>query len=114
MCPIDKRARAAVMMISGKGNLKLTFVLLAGLAGLCGCAHEYLMKLSDGDQIISYSKPELQGSGYHFRDSAGIEYVMPKDRVVKIQAVSVVKEEQKPPAPARPTKPRHWYFLWLA
>ena len=41
-------------------------MLLVSLAVLCGCAHHYLMKLSDGDQIISISKPKLQGTNYDF------------------------------------------------
>lgn len=90
--------------------------LLLSLAGLCGCAHEYLMKLNNGDQIISVSKPKLQGASYHFTDQMGGQHVIPQSRVVKIRAVSVVPEEEKPGAPeslAKPKKPKHWYFLWL-
>jgi hypothetical protein len=42
-----------------------------------------------------------------------MECAIPESRVVKIKAVSVVKEEP-PQSPAKPKKPRHWYFLWLA
>jgi len=93
---------------------KLALTLLASLAVLCGCAHQYLIKIDNGDQIISPSKPKLQGTGYHFTDDAGMEHVMPQRRVVKIEAVSVVKAEDKPLAPAKPKQPKHWYFLWLA
>ena len=89
-------------------------MFLVPLVGLSGCTHQYLLKLTDGDQIISYSKPKLQDDAYHFTDEARTEYVMPKSRVVKIQSVSVVKQEQKPWAPAKPKKPKHWYYLWLA
>jgi hypothetical protein len=96
----------------------MAFALLAGLVGLGGCAHQYLMKLNDGDQIISASKPKLQGTNYHFTDGTGAKYAIPKSRVVKIRAVSVVKEEEKPASapspPLTPKKPKHWYFLWLA
>ena len=95
-----------------KHNLALT--LLVSLAVFCGCAHEYLMKLSNGDQIISISKPKLHGTNYHFTSGEGVEYAIPQGRVVKIKAVSVVKEEEKPLSPAKPKKPKHWYFLWLA
>ena len=99
-------------------NVKLAFTLLVSLAGLCGCAHQYLMKLKDGGQMISYSKPKLQGTNYHFTDGSGAKYLIPKSRVVKIRAVSVVNEETKPASspsfPANPKKPKHWYFLWLA
>ena len=91
--------------------------LLLSLTGLCGCAHEYLMKLNNGDQIISVSKPKLQGASYHFTDQMGGQHVIPQNRVVKIRAVSVVNEEEKPAtpeSPTTPTRPKHWYFLWLA
>jgi hypothetical protein len=93
---------------------KLALTLLVSLAVLCGCAHQYLMKLSNGDQIISLSKPKLQGTSYHFTDGEGVECVIPQGRVAKIETVSVVKEEKKPLSPAKPKKPKHWYFLWLA
>ena len=93
---------------------KSALILLVSLVGLCGCAHQYLMKLSNGDQIISYSKPKLQESRYHFTGETGEPYVIPQNRVVKIETISVVKEEKKPSSPATPKKPKHWYFLWLA
>jgi hypothetical protein len=93
---------------------ELALTLLVSLAVLCGCAHQYLVKLSDGDQIISLNKPKLQETSYHFTDGEGVECVIPQSRVLKIETVSVVKEEQKPPSTARPKKPKHWYFLWLA
>jgi hypothetical protein len=91
--------------------------LLLSLAGLCGCAHQYLMRLNDGDQIISLSKPKLQGTNYYFMDQMGGHHVIPQSRVVKIRAVSVVKKEEQPTtpeSPAKPKTPKHWYFLWLA
>jgi hypothetical protein len=93
---------------------KLALTLLVSLVVLCGCAHQYLMKLSDGDQIISYSKPKLQESHYHFTGETGEQYVIPQSRVVKIETISVVKESKKPSSPATPKKPKHWYFLWMA
>jgi len=93
---------------------KLALTLLVGLAVLCGCAHEYLIKISNGDQVISLSKPKLQETLYHFTDEMGQQHVIPQSRVVKIESISVVKEQQKPSPPAKPKKPKHWYFLWLA
>ena len=96
---------------------RLAVTVLIGLFGLCGCAHQYLMKLSNGDQIISASKPKLQGTNYHFTDASGARYVIPQSRVAKIRAVSVVEEKEAPapqPTPVKPTKSKHWYFLWLA
>jgi hypothetical protein len=93
---------------------KLALTLLVSLAVLCGCAHEYLIKISNGDQVISLSKPKLQETLYHFTDEMGQAHVIPQSRVVKIETISVVKEEVKPLSPAKPKKPKHWYFLWLA
>ncbi len=74
-----------------------------------------MLKLTDGDQIISYTKPKLEGTNYHFMDAQGGPHVIPKQRVTKIQSVSVeTPQQQQQPAPARPKTPKHWYFLWLA
>jgi hypothetical protein len=72
------------------------------------------MKLSNGDQTISLSKPKVQGTNYHFMGRNGVEYVIPKSRVAKIKTISTIEEEKKPLPPAKPKKPKHWYFLWLA
>jgi hypothetical protein len=93
---------------------KLVWTLLASLAVLCGCAHQYLIKLSNGGQIVSLSKPKLNETRYHFTDHEGVESVIPQSRVVRIETVTVVKQEEKPLSPAMPKKPKHWYFLWLA
>ncbi len=95
-------------------QLKLALALLISQAVLCGCAHQYLLKLDNGDQLLSYSKPKKQGDSYHYTSETGVNYFVPQNRVVRIKAVSVVKEEAKPMAPAKPKKPKHWYFLWLA
>jgi hypothetical protein len=95
-----------------KRKLALTF--LVSQAVLCGCAHHYLMKLSNGDQTISISKPKLQGTNYHFTGGNGVEYMIPKSRVAKIKTISAIEEQKKPSSPAKPRKPKHWYFLWLA
>ena len=95
----------------------LTPMLLVSLFVLCGCAHEYLIKLKNGDQIVSLTKPKLQGAGYHFTGTSGDQHVIPQSRVAKIQTISIVKEQEQPSASAKPTTPKkrkHWYFLWLA
>ena len=105
------------MADSHRNRFKLAWMLAVALVFLCGCGHQYLMKLSNGDQIISSSRPKLQGTNYLFTDSSRAHYVIPKSRVAKIRAVKVVPEEKEstpaPPAVNQP-KPKHWYFLWLA
>jgi hypothetical protein len=93
-------------------KLKMALTLLASGVLLSGCVHEYILKLKDGDQILSLSKPKLEKTGYRFTDRGGEEHVIPRNRVVKIQAVPVVTDQEK--APEQPRRPRHWYFLWLA
>jgi hypothetical protein len=95
-------------------NRKLALTLLVSQAVLCGCTHHYLMKLSNGDQTISFSKPKLQGTNYHFTGGNGVAYVIPNSRVVKIRTISAIEEEKKPLSPAKPKQPKHWYCLWLA
>ena len=101
-------------MCSPRIQIKLALLLLVSPAILCGCAHQYLIKLTNGDQILAVSRPKLQGTNYHFTGEMGGKHIIPENRVVKIKPVTVVREEAKPSAPAKPTKPRHWYFLWLA
>jgi hypothetical protein len=94
---------------------KLTLMLLVSMAVLCGCTHHYLMKLSNGDQTISISKPKLQGTNYLFTGGDGVGYKIPRSRVVKIRTVSAIGGEEKPVSQTnKPKQPRHWYYLWLA
>lgn len=88
--------------------------LLVSLGVLCGCAHQYLIRLSNSDQVVSLSKPKLQETTYYFTDAEGVKCAIPQGRVVKIDTISVVKQEDKSASPARPKTPKHWYFLWLA
>ena len=95
-------------------QLKLTLTLLLIQVLLCGCAHQYLLKLNNGDQIFAFSKPKPQGDNYLFTDEGGVKHMIPQNRVVKIKPVWLVPEEEKPLPSTKPTKPKHWYFLWLA
>ena len=92
---------------------------LVSLSLLCGCAYQYAMSLDNGDQVISLTKPKRQGSYYQFTGQDGVGRVIPENRVLKVQSVTVHNPDQGSPqpgapAPAAPSKPRHWYFLWLA
>jgi hypothetical protein len=93
---------------------ELALTLLVSLVVLCGCAHHYLMKLSNGDQTISVSKPELLGTNYHFTGTDRVGCVIPRSRVVKIKTISAEEQQEKPSSPPKPNKPKHWYYLWLA
>ena len=74
---------------------QLALMLLVGLSLLCGCAHTYVITLSDGRRVTSASKPRLQNGQYTFKDAAGRTSSVPAGRVKEIAPASMV-EEQKP------------------
>ncbi len=89
---------------------KWIFPLAASLVVLCGCAHTYVMKLSNGVQITTPHKPKLRGSDYYYKDALGRENKIAQSRVVEIAPASMVAEENKF-TPANP-KPKHWWQFW--
>jgi hypothetical protein len=70
---------------------------------LSGCAHTYVISMNNGLQIVSASKPRLEGSTYHYKDAKGRECVVAAGRVREIAPASMVKEE-KPLFGAPPKK----------
>jgi hypothetical protein len=109
MATKDKTRRA------GATN-KLALPLLVGLLVLSGCASHYVIKLSNGSEITTASKPRLEGEAWHFKDAKGQEHVVARGRVREIAPASMAAEEKKkvkaPKSSAAPHK-RKWYFLWL-
>ena len=106
-----------IMANLAKTKVKAAVSVLVALACFCGCAHQYLIRLNNGGQILAISKPKLQGTNYYYTDNMGAKCVIPEDRVARIRAVSVEKPEQQPvsaPSSPKPKQPKHWYFLWLA
>jgi hypothetical protein len=93
-------------------RLPLLLMAVAGL--LVGCASQYVMKLNNGLEVTTASKPKLKGNVYYYKDAKGQQVAVPAGRVLEVEPVSMAKEEQKPFEPAKPPKKRHWYFLWLA
>lgn len=87
---------------------KLTLTFLLSLLTLCGCAHQYVIKLNNGTQIVTPSKPQLKGNSYHFKDAKGQEHVVSLGRVTEVGPVSMASEDYNPitPAPAK----KHWYW----
>jgi hypothetical protein len=92
--------------------VKAALIALVGLVCFCGCMHQYLLKLNNGDELLALTKPKLQGTNYFYTNRIGSPCVIPQSYVAKIRAVNVVEEKPKPASP--PPKPKHWYFLWLA
>jgi len=74
---------------------RLALLLLVSVAVLCGCAHTYVITLSDGRRITTASKPRLENGRYTFKDPAGRPSSVSAGRVKEIAPASMV-EEQKP------------------
>jgi hypothetical protein len=89
---------------------KLGWVLGVSLLMLCGCAHEYVMKLSNGTRIVTPKKPKLQNGNYYYKDARGGLYSVPQTRVLEIEPASMAEEENKF-TPAKPKK-SHWWKFW--
>ena len=89
--------------------------LLLSLTLLTGCAQHYVLKLNNGSEITTASKPRLKEGNYHYKDAKGEPHVIAAGRVRELAPASVAKRESKPkPVKGGPPKKRKWYFLWLA
>jgi hypothetical protein len=64
------------------------------MLSLCGCAHSYVMKLNNGLQVTSSSKPKLKDGFYCYKDASGKERYMPQSRVLLIEPSSMATEEK--------------------
>jgi hypothetical protein len=94
---------------------KAALSMLIGLIALTGCAHHYVMKLSNGAQMTTTSKPTLKEGVYYFKDAKGVEHAVAAGRVREITPASEAQQEDKPkPMKSDPMKKRKWYLLWLA
>jgi Bacterial protein of unknown function (DUF903) len=94
---------------------KAALPLLIGLIALTGCAHQYVMKLDNGMDITTASKPTLKEGTYSFKDAKGEEHFVAAGRVREIAPASVAAKEKKAkPFKSEPPKKRKWYLLWLA
>ena len=94
---------------------KAALPLVIGLIALTGCAHHYVMKLDNGSEITTASKPQLKEGTYSFRDAKGEEQFVAAGRVREVAPASVAAKENKAkPFKSQPPKKRKWYLLWLA
>jgi hypothetical protein len=95
---------------------KLALPLLVGALVLSGCASSYVIKLTNGTELTTASKPKREGGAYVFKDAKGEEHSVAAARVREIAPASMAAEERKPKS--RPSAPmphkRKWYYLWLA
>ena len=63
---------------------KVALPLLVGLIALTGCARHYTMKLNNGSQITTASKPRLKEGCYFYKDAQGEQHFVPVGRVREI------------------------------
>jgi len=89
-------------------------LLLIGLIALTGCAHHYVMKLSNGMEITTATKPKLKDGVYYFKDAKGDEHAVTAGRVREVEPSSTADRENKPQTPkVGSPKKKKWYLLWL-
>jgi len=94
---------------------KTALPLLIGVLVLTGCAHHYVMRLNNGMELTTASKPKLSEGTYSFKDAKGEEQFVGAGRVLEIAPASVAAKEKKPkPMQSQTPKKRKWYLLWLA
>lgn len=67
----------------------LILAALTGLTLLTGCAQRYVITLQNGNRITTHGKPQLQGSNYVFKDSAGQPGIVSRMRVREISPASM-------------------------
>jgi hypothetical protein len=60
---------------------------------LPGCSRHYVLKLTNGVQVVSASKPRLKGGAYYFKDASGREQAIPQGRIREIAPASRAKED---------------------
>ncbi len=88
---------------------KAALPLLIGLIALTGCAHHYVMRLDNGMDIVTASKPQLKDGTYSFKDAKGEEHFVVAGRVREVAPASVAAKENKPkPFKSEPPKKRKW------
>lgn len=93
---------------------KAALPLLIGLVALTGCAHHYVLRLTNGEEITTATKPRLKDGVYVFKDAKGEEHFVPPARVREVAPASMARREDRPQAvQGGPPKKRKWYLLWL-
>jgi hypothetical protein len=94
---------------------KAALPFLIGIIALTGCAQHYVMRLNNGTELTTASKPKLKDGFYQFKDAKGEEHFMPMTRVREIAPASMAaREEKTQPIKSETPKKRKWYLLWLA
>jgi len=75
---------------------KVFLPVLVSLIALTGCAHHYVMRLTNSSEITTTSKPRLKDGSYYFKDAKGEEHFVPAARVREIAPASMAERDNKP------------------
>lgn len=93
---------------------KTSWPLILCLVLLSGCARHYVLKLTNGSEITTASKPKLKEGIYYYKDAKGEQHALAAGRVREMAPASMSKRDSKPQPVKGPPKKRKWYYLWLA
>ena len=69
-------------------------LLLLVLVTLSGCTRSYVLRLNNGRQIVTSSKPKLKGANYYYKDAKGQVLTVPQARVTEVMPASMAREEK--------------------
>jgi uncharacterized protein YcfL len=87
--------------VKGQKMKKSALLLWLGTLALTGCSRHYVMKLSDGQEVVTGSKPRLSGAFYSYKDAAGHKDYVPQSRVLEIEPQSMAHHEKNPFLPPK-------------
>lgn len=75
--------------------MKATYVLpLLLVLALNGCSSSYVIRLSNGRQLTTPTKPKLRNGAYQWKDAKGNLNSIPQGRVVEIMPASMAEREK--------------------
>jgi hypothetical protein len=69
-----------------------SILLVASLCALTGCARHYAIRLNNGTQVVTSSKPKLEKGFYVYKDARGQLSYIPAGRVSEIGPASQMSQ----------------------
>jgi hypothetical protein len=111
LVPMAMNPRVRRQQAAAKGLLAVPLLLIALL--ITGCAQQYVVKLSSGNEITVLGKPKLKGNFWYCKDARGNPYdPIPKGRIISYQPASDARAEAEQNKYKPPTlkTARHWYW----
>lgn len=75
--------------------MKTTNLLIClALLPLCGCSHQYVIRMSNGTRLSAVGKPKLEKGYYVYKDAHGEKHAIAQGRVVEISNASIAEDEK--------------------